>query len=147
MYSKSLQFLLILLFNSLLQCLDQLLNFSSKFLHLFFKPSHFLYFLKIINSHNLLTKPIKQMHLRILLLPLLLLLLFLFRLLDLQLHQKLPLILGLKLLIKLPNFLPPLLINKNIIKISQIWQLWNQMIFVLAIFHAVFHCEGVAVYV
>ena len=76
--------------------------------------------LKIINLNDLLLVPIKQVHFRTDLLPLLLRSLRLLLLFDLQLLQKFGLVFSLEFVITVPDIFSLLVVDEDVIQVSEI---------------------------
>lgn len=77
-------------------------------------------------------------------LPLLLSSLRLFFFLDLQLLQKLGLIFSFKLVVAVPYIFPLLVVDEDVVKVSEIGQMGNQMSLVFLVAFSLADREGIA---
>lgn len=135
----------VLLFNFFLHGFDQLLDLRSELLNLFFEASHFLYLFQVVNINDFLAETIKQMHFRMLFLFLFFFLLLFFIFFDFQLFQESGLVLCFEFIIRLTNLGSSLFIDENVVKVSKIGKMCNQMELILWVPLSIFDCKGIPI--
>lgn len=103
-----------------------------------------MYLLKIVNFNDLLLISIEQMHLCADLLPLLLCSLRLLLFFNLQLLQKLGLVLSFELVVTVPDIFSLLVIDEDIVEVSEVGKVGNKMSLVLFVAFSLADREGIA---
>lgn len=139
------QFDFVLLFDLLLHGFDQLLDLRSELLNLFFETSHFLNLFQVVNIDDFLAETIKQMHFSMLFLFLFLFLLLFLIFFDFQLFQESGLVLCFEFIIGLTNLGSSLFIDENVVKVSEVGKMCNQMELIFRVPLSIFDCKGISI--
>lgn len=146
MYSDFLEFFLVFIFYLFLHGIYKFFHFVAEIAHLFFESSHFLDLFEVINLHNIFFIVIKQVHFGIQFFLLFLELFELFLLFHFEILKEFSLVLSSsELLITVSYFLSFSFINEDIIKISKIWEVSNEMSLVLSVSFSFFDGKGIAI--